>query len=99
MFVPSFDLLHKRLGHPSYFVMYNHKDILFYSSISNTCRVCLQAKQTRTSFPLSENKASIFFDLVHCDVWVLTVKNLPVNLLIFLLSSMIILGCLDLFAP
>ena len=29
----------------------------------------LRAKQTRMSFPISENKALNCFDLIHCDIW------------------------------
>jgi len=31
--------------------------------------VCLRAKQTRIPFPISDNKASNYFDLTHCDIW------------------------------
>ena len=31
--------------------------------------MCLRAKQTRASFPVSENKAMNRFDLIHCDIW------------------------------
>nr|GEU34675.1 putative reverse transcriptase, RNA-dependent DNA polymerase, Gag-polypeptide of LTR copia-type [Tanacetum cinerariifolium] len=33
------------------------------------CEVCHKAKQTRDSFPLSENKSTIFGKLIHLDVW------------------------------
>ena len=31
--------------------------------------MCLHAKQTRMSFPISENTATNCFDLIHCDLW------------------------------
>jgi len=31
--------------------------------------VCLCTKQTHIPFPISENKASKCFDLIHCDIW------------------------------
>ena len=31
--------------------------------------LCLRAKQTRLSFPISENKTKRIFDLIHCDLW------------------------------
>lgn len=34
-----------------------------------TCTICLQAKQTRGSFLLSDSMATSSFDLVHYDVW------------------------------
>nr|GEW98981.1 hypothetical protein [Tanacetum cinerariifolium] len=33
------------------------------------CEVCHKAKQTRDSFPLSENKSTVFGQLMHLDVW------------------------------
>jgi len=46
----------------------------FSSIISNRnkgvlCDVCFCAKQTRITFPISENKASNYFDWIHCDIW------------------------------
>ena len=33
------------------------------------CNVCPQAKQHRSSFPLSTSRASCIFDLLHVDIW------------------------------
>lgn len=33
------------------------------------CEVCHKAKQSRDPFPLSENKSSVFGQLIHLDVW------------------------------
>jgi len=35
----------------------------------DVCDVCFRAKQTRMSFPLSNNKAKNCFDLIHCVIW------------------------------
>ncbi|XP_026445565.1 uncharacterized protein LOC113346210 [Papaver somniferum] len=66
------DLCHKRLGHPSRQVM----ELLPQVCRSNNnklefkaCDIFYRAKQTRSIFPLSENKAVDLFDLIHCDVW------------------------------
>ncbi|KAK9706872.1 hypothetical protein RND81_07G157600 [Saponaria officinalis] len=66
-----FDLWHRRLGHPSVQVMEylpqfkRRKDHLVIKS----CDICFRAKQTRSPFPLSINKAAMVFDLIHVDVW------------------------------
>ena len=31
--------------------------------------VCLCAKQTRIPFPISENKVSKYFEIIHYDIW------------------------------
>lgn len=62
-------LLH---GHPS------SQHLSFLTSTSrhskikkllDSCDVCLRAKQTRSSFLISGNKASDLFQLIHCDLW------------------------------
>ncbi|KAL9233094.1 hypothetical protein vseg_008132 [Gypsophila vaccaria] len=67
----SFDLWHKRLGHPSLQVMKFFPQ--FRGSQNNFatkhCDICLRSKQTRSIFSLSNNKAAMLFDLIHCDVW------------------------------
>lgn len=37
--------------------------------VNNKCIVCLQAKQTRLPFPVSNIKSTHCFDLIHIDVW------------------------------
>ena len=70
--ISVFELWHRRLGHPS------DKVVKLLPAISNsscrkhlsqTCIVCPQAKQSRPSFPISYNKASRMFELIHCDLW------------------------------
>ena len=35
----------------------------------DVCDVCFKAKQTRSGFIMSDNKASELFELVHYDIW------------------------------
>ena len=65
-------LRHRRLGHPSYKVLatlpvFDTLKIDF--SASSHCDICFKAKQTRSAFPDSLNKAEVPFGLIHCDVW------------------------------
>lgn len=60
---------HFRLGHPSFeqmkfmnFPSFNKKD---HSSV---CQICPMAKMHRLPFPLSHNRASKLFELLHVDI-------------------------------
>ena len=68
----EFDLWHRRLGHPSDRVL-KLVPIVSCSSgpkcLNKTCVACPLAKKTRAHFPLSDNKASRIFELIHCDLW------------------------------
>ena len=66
----SLDLWHKRLGHPSLKItkLLPLIDSRQIGALDDHCNVCLRAKQTRNKFPLSENKASDMFELIHCDL-------------------------------
>ncbi|XP_074299020.1 uncharacterized protein LOC141630027 [Silene latifolia] len=66
----TFDLWHRRLGHPS------NKVVKFLPCISNSrqnldhiCDICHEAKHNRSSFDMNDNKASAIFELIHCDLW------------------------------
>ncbi|XP_010484894.1 PREDICTED: uncharacterized protein LOC104763183 [Camelina sativa] len=68
----SVDVMHCRLGHPSSTSM----EMLQFSDLSSSsgfdsqsCDVCIRARQTHDSFPLSNNKTSFPFELIHCDLW------------------------------
>lgn len=64
---------HRRLGHPSMKVVRSLPGVASSSGLNKfcdeDCQVCFLAKQPRHSFPLSTNKASDLFDLIHCDIW------------------------------
>ncbi|XP_021730752.1 uncharacterized protein LOC110697676 [Chenopodium quinoa] len=64
------DLWHQRMGHPSEKVLKLLPPVSnFVRKNKSVCDVCPRAKQTRDSFPLSENNASSLFELVHIDLW------------------------------
>ena len=57
----STELWHKRLGHPSGKVLQQIPFVSRSSTKFKSCDVCPRAKQHRSSFPLSQNKASRIF--------------------------------------
>lgn len=61
-------LWHQRLGHPLGKLL-EQLPFVSRSSRFKSCDVCPRAKQHRSSFPLSQNKASRIFELVHLDLW------------------------------
>ncbi|GKA86061.1 ribonuclease H-like domain-containing protein [Tanacetum coccineum] len=67
----SKDVWHNRLGHPAIQVLNLLKGTLNLNHINHEipCEVCHKAKQSRESFPLSENKSTFFGQLVRLDVW------------------------------
>jgi len=70
--VDSLDLWHARLGHHSLKVikLVPALDVRKGNDLLNKhCHICYQAKHKRDSFPLSDNKASDLFELIHCDLW------------------------------
>ena len=66
----SSDLWHQHLGHPSYKVL-RSLPFLVKSCIfsKKTCGLCHLAKQTRDKFPISDNKATKCFEIIHCNLW------------------------------
>nr|GEW87038.1 ribonuclease H-like domain-containing protein [Tanacetum cinerariifolium] len=60
-----------QLGHPANQVLKLLKGSLNLSNIDHEgpCEVCHKAKHTRDSFPLSENKSTVFGQLMHLDIW------------------------------
>ncbi|CAL8132821.1 unnamed protein product [Prunus armeniaca] len=72
-------LWHRRLGHASF----GYLKKLFPSWFSKLsyfnfkCDVCELAKSHRVSFPLSMNKSTVLFAIVHSDVWVLAPISTP----------------------
>nr|GEZ59418.1 ribonuclease H-like domain-containing protein [Tanacetum cinerariifolium] len=67
----SKEVWHCRLGHPANQVLKLLKGSLNLSNIDHEgpCEVCHKAKQTKGSFHLSENKSTVFGQLMHLDVW------------------------------
>lgn len=86
----SSDVWHGRLGHPSSkaLKMLQFSDFNTSTFDFKKCEICIRAKQTRDSFPLSINKTSFAFELVHCDLWVHTELLLYVGLDTFSLFLM-----------
>jgi len=67
-----FDLWHRRLGHASdKIVKLLPRELLSSGKeiLENVCDTCMRAKQTRDTFPLSDNRSMDSFQLIHCDVW------------------------------
>lgn len=67
--VNGVELWNKRLGHPSDKIT----RMLLLSDNSGincveSCDICLRAKQCRSEFQSSGNKASKIFYLIHCDL-------------------------------
>jgi len=67
--VITYNTWHWRFGHPSSQALSYIFSNIRSRNKSDLCDVCLRAKQTRTTFSISENKANNCFDLVHCDIW------------------------------
>ncbi|XP_074270840.1 uncharacterized protein LOC141594747 [Silene latifolia] len=70
----SFDLWHRRLGHPSSniscFLSFLNKNSRTCDDFhSKHCDICLRAKQTPEHFNLSYSHAISAFELIHCDLW------------------------------
>ena len=64
-------LHHFRLGHPSFGVLKTMFPSLFkgLSAEFFHCDVCELAKHKRVSFPISNERSSIPFYLIHSDIW------------------------------
>jgi len=66
------ELWHRRIGHPwskALSKVSSNLQINFSKNTYDLCDVYLRVKQTCICFPISENKASQYFDLIHCDIW------------------------------
>ncbi|CAL2245576.1 unnamed protein product [Prunus armeniaca] len=64
-------LWHRRLGHPSFSYMKHLIPDLFsgFKDSDFTCDTCILAKSHRVPYPLSTNKCTTPFTLIHSDVW------------------------------
>lgn len=64
-------LWHCRLGHPSFGYMKYLFPALFSNMLISDlkCETCILAKSHRAHYPLSMNKSTVPFALIHSDVW------------------------------
>ncbi|CAL8174043.1 unnamed protein product [Prunus armeniaca] len=64
-------LWHRRLGHPSFSYMKHLIPYLFsgFKDSNFTCDTCILAKSHCVPYPLSTNKCTTPFTLIHSDVW------------------------------
>ncbi|KAH0748613.1 hypothetical protein KY290_027845 [Solanum tuberosum] len=64
-------LYHRRLGHPSFYVIKRMFPSLFKDLIVESfhCDDCEIAKHKRTSFPISHKRCQTPFSLIHSDIW------------------------------
>ena len=74
--VQTSKLWHRRLGHPSKEVLTLLAKNLDFNDmvgkVDEPCDVCLRAKQTRSPFSQSESNASELFELIHCDIHIVS---------------------------
>ncbi|KAJ9565218.1 hypothetical protein OSB04_001184 [Centaurea solstitialis] len=75
----SFDVWHRRLGHPGAAIfqfLVSRKFIACSSQSSALCHVCQLGKHCRLPFSLSTTKTSRVFELIHSDLWTSPVISL-----------------------
>ncbi|KAJ9567488.1 hypothetical protein OSB04_003454 [Centaurea solstitialis] len=75
----SFDVWHRRLGHPGAAVfqfLLSRKFIACSSQNSSLCHACQLGKHCRLPFSLSSTKTSCVFKLIHSDLWTSPVISL-----------------------
>ncbi|KAK3035946.1 hypothetical protein RJ639_031369 [Escallonia herrerae] len=66
----SYELWHRRMGHPSSQPLIHLPTISVVSpSLKTICDVCCRAKHSRIVFPDSTSRAMDIFGLIHCDIW------------------------------
>ncbi|KAJ9542459.1 hypothetical protein OSB04_028965 [Centaurea solstitialis] len=68
----SFDVWHRRLGHPGAAIfqfLVSRKFIACSSQSSALCHACQLGKHCRLPFSLSTTKTSRVFELIHSDLW------------------------------
>ncbi|KAK3036129.1 hypothetical protein RJ639_031710 [Escallonia herrerae] len=66
----SYELWHRRMGHPSSQPLIHLPTVSVVSpSLKTICDVCCRAKHSRTVFPDSTSHAMDIFGLIHCDIW------------------------------
>ncbi|KAJ0105972.1 hypothetical protein Patl1_17577 [Pistacia atlantica] len=68
--VGSSELWHMRMGHPSFKVLEIIPEVGSLGRNNNkACDICFRVKQTRETFPSSDNRAKECFELIHSDLW------------------------------
>ncbi|KAJ9537125.1 hypothetical protein OSB04_029858 [Centaurea solstitialis] len=75
----SFDVWHRRLGHPGAAIfqfLVSRKFIACSSQSSALCHACQLGKHCRLPFSLSTTKTSRVFELIHSDLWTSPVISL-----------------------
>ncbi|KAK2997578.1 hypothetical protein RJ639_026059 [Escallonia herrerae] len=66
----SYELWHRRMGHPSSQPLIHLPTVSVVSpSLQTICDVCCRVKHRRTVFPDSTSRAMDIFGLIHCDIW------------------------------
>ncbi|KAJ9546206.1 hypothetical protein OSB04_025913 [Centaurea solstitialis] len=77
--VVSFDVWHRRLGHPGAAIfqfLVSRKFITCSSRTSTLCHACQLGKHCRLPFSLSTTRTSRVFELIHSDLWTSHVTSL-----------------------
>ncbi|KAJ9560758.1 LOW QUALITY PROTEIN: hypothetical protein OSB04_005918, partial [Centaurea solstitialis] len=75
----SFDVWHRRLGHPGAAIfqfLVSRKFITCSSRTSTLCHACQLGKHCRLPFSLSTTTTSRVFELIHSDLWTSPVTSL-----------------------
>ncbi|KAJ4760696.1 Retroelement pol polyprotein-like [Rhynchospora pubera] len=66
----TYELWHRRMGHPSSQITCLFPGVKGGSDMkTGVCDICMCSKQSRIAFPVSLNKTSEPFELIHCDIW------------------------------
>lgn len=74
----SYKMWHWRLGHSSsqiVGILYDVSNNDFCRNKDKPCNICFKAKQTRTLFPTSHNKANDLFELMYVGNSPISVEN------------------------
>ena len=64
-------LHHHRLGYPSFGILKHLYPSLFqgFDITDFHCEICEKAKHSRVSFPISNTRCQLPFQLMHSDIW------------------------------
>ncbi|KAJ9538099.1 LOW QUALITY PROTEIN: hypothetical protein OSB04_030832 [Centaurea solstitialis] len=92
----SFDVWHRRLGHPGAAIfqfLVSRKFITCSSRTSTLCHACQLGKHCRLPFSLSTTKTSRVFELIHSDLWTSPVTMVLNIMFFFWMISLTSYGC------